>query len=85
MRVEEGPGFIVKETNSHASSTRYSSIRASSASTSNAFAIATSNGTMTAEVTVWLTGEAEMSLVTNYEIETDRNRCNSTPGAFGQV
>ena len=28
--------------------------------TSNAFAIATSNGTMTADVTVWLTGEAEM-------------------------
>ena len=63
MRVEEGPGFIVKETNSHASSTRGSRVSASGRpSTSNAFAIATSNGTMTADVTVWLTGEAEMSL-----------------------
>ena len=63
MRVEEGPGFIVKETNSHAGSTRGSTyVSASSAATSNAFAIATSNGTMTADVTVWLTGDAEMSL-----------------------
>ena len=84
LRVDKGPGFIVKETNSHASSTRYSSIRASSASTSNGIAIATSNGTMTAEATVWVTGEAELSLVTNYEIETMRNRCNATPGAWGQ-
>ena len=84
LRVEKGPGFIVKETNSHASSTRSSYIRASSASTSNGIAIATSNGTMTAEATVWVTGEAELSLVTNYEIETMRNRCNATPGAWGQ-
>ena len=84
LRVEKGPGFIVKETNSHASSTRYSSIRASSASTSNGIAIATSNGTMTAEATVWVTGEAELSLVTTFEIDTARNRCNSTPTAFGQ-
>ena len=66
MRVEEGPGFIVKETNSHSSSTRAGRVSASSAATSNAFAIATSNGTMTADVTVWLTGEAEMSLDTTY-------------------
>ncbi len=83
MRVEEGPGFIVKETNSHASSTRSSYIRASSASTSNGIAIATSNGTMTAEATVWVTGEAELSLVTNFEIETTRNRCNATPSGWG--
>ena len=84
LRVEKGPGFIVKETNSHASSTRSSYIRASSASTSNGIAIATSNGTMTAEATVWVTGEAELSLVTTFEIETTRNRCNATPSAFGQ-
>ena len=64
MRVEEGPGFIIKETNSHASNTRSNYVRASSAATSNAFAIATSNGTMTVDVTVWLTGEAEISLDT---------------------
>ena len=74
MRVEEGPGFIVKETNSHASNTRSNYVRASSAATSNAFAIATSNGTMTADVTVWLTGEAEMSLDTIYEMGVDRNK-----------
>ena len=74
MRVEEGPGFIVKETNSHASDTRSNYVGASSAATSNAFAIATSNGTMTADVTVWLTGEAEMSLDTIYEIGVDRNK-----------
>ena len=43
-------------------------------STSNAFAIATSNGTMTADVTVWLTGEAEMSLNSVYEVGVDRNK-----------
>ena len=64
MRVEEGPGFIVKETNYiYASDTRSKHGRCfGSAATSNAFAIATSNGTMTADVTVWLTGEAEISL-----------------------
>ncbi len=77
MRVEEGPGFIVKETNSHASSSRGGRVSASSAATSNAFAIATSNGTMTADVTVWLTGEAEMSLDTTYEIGVDRNEHNT--------
>ena len=75
MRVEDGPGLIVKETNSHSSSTRAGRVSASSAATSNAFAIATSNGTMTADVTVWLTGEAEMSLDTTYVIEADINRC----------
>ena len=73
MRVEEGPGFIVKETNSHEFNTRGNRVSASSAATSNTFAIATSNGTMTADVTVWLTGEAEMSLDTTYEIGVDRN------------
>ena len=57
MRVEEGPGFIVKETNSYEGTTRGNTVYAGSAVTSNAFAIATSNGTMTADVTVWLTGE----------------------------
>ncbi len=81
LRVEEGPGFIVKETNSHEFNTRGNRVSASSAATSNAFAIATSNGTMTADVTVWLTGEAEMSLDTTYVIEADINRCivNSNP------
>ena len=74
MRVEEGPGFIVKETNSHEVNTRGGRVYASSAATSNAFAIATSNGTMTADVTVWLTGEAEMSLDTIYEMGVDRNK-----------
>ena len=74
MRVEEGPGFIVKETNSHEFNTRGNRVSASSAATSNAFAIATSNGTMTADVTVWLTGDAEMSLTTIYEIGVDRNK-----------
>ncbi len=74
LRVEEGPGFIVKETNSHEFNTRGNRVSASSAATSNAFAIATSNGTMTADVTVWLTGEAEMSLDTTYVIEADINR-----------
>ena len=73
MRVEEGPGFIVKETNSYEFNTRGNRVSASSAATSNAFAIATSNGTMTADVTVWLTGEAEMSLDTVYEMGVDRN------------
>ena len=84
LRVDKGPGFIVKETNSHASSTRYSSIRASSASTSNGIAIATSNGTMTAEATVWVTGEAELSLVTTFDMYAERNKCNVPPRAFGQ-
>ena len=74
MRVEEGPGFIVKETNSYEGTTRGNTVYAGSTVTSNAFAIATSNGTMTADVTVWLTGEAEMSLDTIYEIGVDRNR-----------
>ena len=74
MRVEEGPGFIVKETNSHEVNARGGRVYASSAATSNSFAIATSNGTMTADVTVWLTGEAEMSLDTTYEIGVDRNK-----------
>ena len=75
MRVEEGPGFIVKETNSHASSTRSRYVGASSAATSNSFAIATSNGTMTADITVWITGDANVSLDTIYAIETTRNVC----------
>ena len=74
MRVEEGPGFIVKETNSHEVNARGGRVYASSAATSNSFAIATSNGTMTADVTVWLTGEAEMSLDTIYEMGVDRNK-----------
>ena len=48
--------------------TRGGTVYAGSAVTSNAFAIATSNGTMTADVTVWLTGEAEMSLDTTYSV-----------------
>ena len=84
MRVEEGPGFIVKETNSHASNTRSRYVSASSAATSNSFAIATSNGTMTADVTVWLTGDAELSLDTTFDIHTERNKCNSPPRSFGQ-
>ena len=75
LRVEEGPGFIVKETNSHVSSPRGGRVYASSAATSNAFAIATSNGTMTVDVTVWLTGEAEMSLNTVFDIHAERNKC----------
>ena len=73
MRVEEGPGFIVKETNTYTGPTRGSTVYAGSAATSNAFAIATSNGTMTADVTVWLTGEAEMSLDTTYSVGVDVN------------
>ena len=84
LRVEEGPGFIIKETNSHASNTRSNYVRASSASTSNAFAIATSNGTMTADVTVWITGDASISLDTTYGIETTRNVCaiQTWPGLY---
>ena len=74
MRVEEGPGFIIKETNSYEGTTRGNTVYAGSAVTSNAFAIATSNGTMTADVTVWLTGEAEMSLDTTYSVGVDKNR-----------
>ena len=74
MRVEEGPGFIVKETNTYAGPTRGGTVYAGSAATSNAFAIATSNGTMTADVTVWLTGEAEMSLDTTYSVGVDVNK-----------
>ena len=74
MRVEEGPGFIVKETNSYEGTTRGNRVYAGSTVTSNAFAIATSNGTMTADVTVWLTGEAEMSLNSVYEVGVDRNK-----------
>ena len=84
MRVEDGPGLIVKETNSHSSSTRAGRVSASSAATSNAFAIATSNGTMTADVTVWLTGEAEMSLDTTYVIEADINRCSAGSNPISQ-
>ena len=75
MRVEKTSGLIVKETNSYTGSTAGNSVSARSTVTSNAFAIATSNGTMTADVTVWLTGEAEMSLDTTYVIEADINRC----------
>ena len=74
LRVEEGPGFIIKETNSYEGTTRGNTVYAGSAVTSNAFAIATSNGTMTADVTVWLTGEAEMSLNSVYEVGVDRNK-----------
>ena len=74
LRVEEGPGFIIKETNSYEGTTRGGTVYAGSAVTSNAFAIATSNGTMTADVTVWLTGEAEMSLNSVYEVGVDRNK-----------
>ena len=75
LRVEEGPGFIIKETNSYEGTTRGNTVYAGSAVTSNAFAIATSNGTMTADVTVWITGDANVSLDTTYEIETTRNVC----------
>ena len=81
LRVEEGPGFIVKETNSYEGTTRGNRVYAGSTVTSNAFAIATSNGTMTADVTVWLTGDAEMSLNSIYEIGVDRNR--DVPGVRG--
>ena len=74
LRVEEGPGFIIKETNSYEGTTRGSAVYAGSTVTSNAFAIATSNGTMTADVTVWLTGEAEMSLDTTYSVGVDVNK-----------
>ena len=73
MRVEGTSGLIVKETNSYSANTIGNRISAGSTATSNAFAIATSNGTMTADVTVWLTGDAEMSLDTTYVIEADRN------------
>ena len=75
LRVERTSGLIAKETNSYTGNTIGNSVSARSAVTSNAFAIATSNGTMTADVTVWLTGEAEMSLDTKYVIEADINRC----------
>ena len=78
MRVEKTSGLIVKETNSYSANTIGNSISARSTATSNAFAIATSNGTMIADVTVWLTGEAEMSLDTTYVIEADINRCDAT-------
>ena len=74
LRVEGTSGLIVKETNSYSGNTVGSRIGAGSTATSNAFAIATSNGTMTADVTVWLTGEAEMSLNTIYEVGVDRNK-----------
>ena len=74
MRVEETSGLIGKETNSYSGNTIGNSVWPHSTVTSNAFAIATSNGTMTADVTVWLTGEAEMSLDTTYVIEADINR-----------
>ena len=70
LRVEEGPGFIIKETNSYEGTTRGNRVYAGSTVTSNAFAIATSNGTMTADVTVWLTGVV-------------RPRCGSPPGIPG--
>ena len=76
MRVEGTSGLIVKETNSYSANTIGNRISAGSTATSNAFAIATSNGTMTADITVWLTGEAEMSLDTTYVIEADINRCH---------
>ena len=78
LRVEKTSGLIVKETNSYSANTIGNSISARSTATSNAFAIATSNGTMTVDVTVWLTGEAEMSLDTTYVIEADINRCYAT-------
>ena len=73
LRVEDGPGFIVKDTNSHSGSTRNLYVSPSSVATSNAFAIATSNGTMTADVTIWVTADAEMSQDIIYEIGVDRN------------
>ena len=82
MRVEDGPGFIVKETNTYTGPTRGNTVYAGSAATSNAFAIATSNGTMTADVTVWLTGEAEMSLDTTYSVGVDTNRGRPSPYIF---
>ena len=84
MRVEKTSGLIVKETNSYSGNTVGNRISAGSTATSNAFAIATSNGTMTADVTVWLTGEAEMSLDTTYVIEADKNRC-IVPSAHSAV
>ena len=73
LRVEKGPGFIVKDTNSHSGSTRSLYVSPSSVATSNAFAIATSNGTMTADVTIWVTADADMSQDIVYEIGVDRN------------
>ena len=73
LRVEDGPGFIVKDTNSHSGSTRNRYVSPLSVATSNAFAIATSNGTMTADVTIWVTGNAEMSQDIVYAIGVDRN------------
>ena len=73
LRVEDGPGFIVKDANSHSGSTRSLYVSPSSVATSNAFAIATSNGTMTADVTIWVTADAEMSQDIIYEIGVDRN------------
>ena len=73
LRVEDGPGFIVKDTNSHSGNTRSLYVSPSSVATSNAFAIATSNGTMTADVTIWVTADAEMSQDIVYEIGVDRN------------
>ena len=75
LRVEKTAGLIVKETNSYTGNAIGNRVSARSTATSNAFAVATSNGTMTADVTVWLTGEAEMSLDTTYVIEADINRC----------
>ena len=74
LRVEGTSGLIVKETNSYSGNTVGSRIGAGSTATSNAFAIATSNGTMTVDITMWVTGEAEMSLDTTYVIEADINR-----------
>ena len=73
MRVEKTSGLIVKETNSYSGNTVGNRVSAGSTATSNAFAIATSNGTMAADVTVWLTGEAEMWLNTEYVIGADIN------------
>ena len=75
MRVEGTSGLIGKETNSYSSNTVYGNrVSAGSTATSNAFAIATSNGTMTAEITMWVTGEANMSLDSEYVIEADINK-----------
>ena len=84
LRVEKTSGLIVKETNSYSGYTVGNRISAGSTATSNAFAIATSNGTMIADVTVWLTGDAEMSLDTTYVIEADINRCD-VPSAHSAV
>ena len=63
MRVEEGPGLIGQGDQLICQQHKgRQCLCLVSPATSNAFAIATSNGTMTADVTVWLTGEAEMSL-----------------------